>query len=582
MANQTQIDQESVFQELDNQYHASLTSGGEVFTFHLCQRPVRGTGTFYRFNRGNTGYTNIGIVKVGCQSRLQLVGFQTKDFVTFSLLIYQRPYYRVFKESQPVVDAFLSQLDSANPYGSITVTPGTIGSSLYKAYDWFFTEVKNYDSTNGTNFYKELKITDTDFQKERNISNTNMATVPGLFPAQLSSGGSNLLVKNIPLNQILYGPPGTGKTYHTVEKALEILAPDYRSIILNDTNLDDDAKFDKLKEKFDELKDQGRIVFTTFHQSLSYEDFIEGIKPETNKSTNQLEYPVKPGVFKSLCDKIQDDKAAYISSAGNNSSQNTKAKTGIHSPEETPEVKHERKPEKELENPVDYEKDFDENYRYVLVIDEINRGNVSQIFGELITLLEEDKRLGGKFELKVRLPYSNIDFGVPSNLYIIGTMNTADRSVEALDTALRRRFSFLEMMPDPELLKDKNTANYPVINGHSLKEILETINSRIEVLKDREHQIGHSYFMKCKDLDDLKAVFKDNIVPLLQEYFYGNYENILCVLGDGFVKTDNISSMVFARGASYDGDLTKPHYRLQTKDEWKTMNIEDAIDGIFQ
>jgi len=167
------------------------------------------------------------------------------------------------------------------------------------------------------------------------------------------------------------------------------------------------------------------------------------------------------------------------------------------------------------------------------VIDEINRGNVSQIFGELITLIEEDKRLGNNESLEVTLPYSKEPFGVPPNLYIIGTMNTADRSVEALDTALRRRFSFEEMPPDYSL----NQLDYTVFN-YKASQLLETINNRIEKLLDKDHTIGHSYFMvtegKNEEKELLKSFYK-NIIPLLQEYFFGDFGKIGLVLGKGFV-----------------------------------------------
>jgi 5-methylcytosine-specific restriction protein B len=209
-----------------------------------------------------------------------------------------------------------------------------------------------------------------------------------------------------------------------------------------------------------------------------------------------------------------------------------------------------------------------------LIIDEINRGNVSQIFGELITLLEEDKRIGDEFELKVRLPYSGTkddvpDFGVPSNIYIIGTMNTADRSVEALDTALRRRFSFVEMMPKPELL-DNN------FHGINLQDVLKTINERIAILKDREHQIGHSYFMACKTEDDLKNVFKDKIIPLLQEYFYGDYKKIYYVLGPGFVDKKQVDT-VFAVDIKGEFDFDIPEYIYEIKTD---IDIKKAIESL--
>jgi 5-methylcytosine-specific restriction endonuclease McrBC GTP-binding regulatory subunit McrB len=247
---------------------------------------------------------------------------------------------------------------------------------------------------------------------------------------------------------------------------------------------------------------------------MSYEDFVEGIKPEVKNG--QIVYSVKPGIFKSLCEKAAQDN----------------------------------------------------NNAYVLIIDEINRGNVSQIFGELITLLEDGKRLGNDEELKVKMPYSQTEFGVPNNLYIIGTMNTADRSVEALDSALRRRFCFKEMMPNPELLTQE-------IDGIKLKEVLGNINKRIVVLKDREHQIGHSYFMKVKDAASLKMVFKNNIIPLLQEYFYGNCDYIRLVLGDSFMEGNDTIELA----CQSETDVEQPQYRLLTEKEWEDLNIIDSINN---
>ena len=165
---------------------------------------------------------------------------------------------------------------------------------------------------------------------------------------------------------------------------------------------------------------------------------------------------------------------------------------------------------------------------------------MSAIFGELITLIEQDKRKGEANEISVQLPYSKALFSVPANIDIYGTMNTADRSVEALDTALRRRFSFVEMMPDASLLENND------VEGINLEDVLNTINNRIEILIDRDHTIGHSYFMNVKTTDDLRRAFKDKIVPLLQEYFYGDYGKIGLVLGDGFVKSHSTSKNPFA------------------------------------
>jgi Cdc6-like AAA superfamily ATPase len=219
--------------------------------------------------------------------------------------------------------------------------------------------------------------------------------------------------------------------------------------------------------------------FVTFHQSFSYEDFIEGIKPRLEDGETELGFEIKDGVFKKLCLKAEADP----------------------------------------------------NSNYAIFIDEINRGNVSAIFGELITLIEEDKRLSAKNELKIKLPYSKREFGVPSNLYIVGTMNTADRSVEALDTALRRRFCFVEMMPDLKVVADKNFTDYDRV------QIMEKINQRVELLLDRNYTLGHSYFIK----DHFKSSFENEIIPLLQEYFYNDCGKIGLVLGKGFVREKEIS-----------------------------------------
>ncbi|WP_283798922.1 McrB family protein [Campylobacter jejuni] len=409
---------------------------------------------------------------------------------------------------------------------------------------------------------------------------------------RVQSEESNM--KIIPLNQILYGPPGTGKTYHTIDKALEILGENLESR-------------DEKKAKFDEYVRKGQIVFTTFHQSYGYEEFVEGIKPiiDNDENSQEVKYDVKDGIFKELCDKslknyilsmqneneIDLDKlifefANYINqdflNKGNEFPLENKVSIkkillnfkdeyrsfslggSIKSPQsltidiikrdylnfKNKKILSFKDIKPKYDSQSDYHgnaiyyfmffnklKEFEniqnEKFKikkeilksYIIIIDEINRGNVSKIFGELITLIEPSKRIGEKEELKVTLPYSGKEFGVPKNVYIIGTMNTADRSITSLDTALRRRFEFVEMMPDVSKLSMD-------CEGINLQELLKAINTRIEYLLDREKTIGHAFFVSVENLEDLKKVFQNKIIPLLQEYFYNDYALINAVLND--------------------------------------------------
>ena len=274
------------------------------------------------------------------------------------------------------------------------------------------------------------------------------------------------------LNQILYGPPGTGKTYNIVKYAVELV---------EGAKIEEGETYAAIKERYEKYAASGQIKFTTFHQSFSYEEFVEGIRPvvvdkygnDTNVAHAETTVVYRPynGVFKTLCEKAS--KSPHMN--------------------------------------------------FVAIIDEINRGNISRIFGELITLIEESKR-----GTSIILPYSQAEFSVPQNLYILGTMNTADRSIAMLDTALRRRFDFTEMMPEPWLLSN--------CEGVDLCELLTALNERIEYYYDREHAIGHAYFMNSsgciKTLDELRDVFATKIIPLLQEYFFDDYERIRLILND--------------------------------------------------
>ena len=212
---------------------------------------------------------------------------------------------------------------------------------------------------------------------------------------------------------------------------------------------------------------------------------------------------------------------------------------------------------------------------FVLIVDEINRGNVSSVFGELITLIEKDKRAGADEELSVTLPYSKETFSVPHNVYIIGTMNTADRSIEALDTALRRRFSFREMPPKHELigtvgsLKSKNGK----LDDIDVVKILKTINNRIEKLIDKDHKIGHSYFLNISSKQDLIDTFRDKVIPLLEEYFFGDFGKISLVLGSSFISKESADGVTFATSNDYDSSiandlLERSVYEITNESSW--------------
>ncbi|WP_196221343.1 AAA family ATPase [Sansalvadorimonas verongulae] len=450
-----------------------------------------------------------------------------------------------------------------------------------------------------------------------------------------------------PLNQILYGPPGTGKTYHTAIEALKVLEPAF---------LETSPDYKAIRERYEQFQKEGRIAFVTFHQSFSYEDFVEGIKAETEDG--KVQYTLEDGVFKRICNlasakvmssegDLEGDKDrrvwklslgntlgeedfvyeecikngysllgwggnidfnycespaeirdAYIKH-GDDQTEGSYAVTAVNTfknsirqgdliiasdgnqkfraigevtgdyflldPTEPRSgylqcrktrwlrVYEPSRPVDELCNKQFSQRSLyelkshvlkrnvlvqllsantkEENKDYVIVIDEINRGNISRIFGELITLLEPGKRAGASEALSVILPYSKEDFSVPNNLYVIGTMNTADRSLAQLDIALRRRFEFIEMMPDASLLKDVTVA------GVSMERLLLILNERIEVLLDRDHTLGHSYFLPLAEegantLENLGRIFQKQIIPLLQEYFFEDWQRIQWVLND--------------------------------------------------
>ncbi len=469
---------------------------------------------------------------------------------------------------------------------------------------------------------------------------------------------------NIPLNQILYGPPGTGKTYNTIVKAMEIIGSNSVNMKDEKGNFKNNYSFDeykKLKEEFDNYKNDDRIEFITFHQSYSYEEFVEGIKPyipEWDALDNvDVKYIGENGIFKRICKKaatpiiknvdsnlelnenpkiwkvslmktgeneirkdcmennririgfdkygetindetIFDDGGSRVLSAFIDKmeigdivlscySEKTIDAIGVITSEykwnsDFSQYKRYREVKwlaknlnhnileinngtkftlgtvyqlnnmslKDVLDIVDEQEQvtsYKENDKpYILIIDEINRGDVSKIFGELITLIEEDKRIGNKYQMKTILPYSKESFGVPNNLYIIGTMNTADRSIALLDTALRRRFDFEEIMPRSELLGGK------VVEGINLQTLLTRINERITNKYDRDHQIGHSFLMGVNTKEQLERAYKNRILPLLNEYFYNESKTVAEILNcseDELKTSDFISILGKAQGA---------------------------------
>ena len=439
-------------------------------------------------------------------------------------------------------------------------------------------------------------------------------------------------------NTILYGPPGTGKTYQTVNYAVAII----EGKSLEEVQIEN---HEEVLKRYRQYRQDGRIEFTTFHQSFGYEDFIEGIRPvfaeDKEENSGDISYEIADGVFKKFCATAQPPAVdpnqnpygfsevptiwkVSLASTGDNSIRDYCMKHGCirigwdeygetitddmdyhvggktvlnaflsrmqpgdivlscytaHSidaigvvtgePEWHPEFEHYKRlrtvkwlvqrknigiTEFRLEKSLTLSTVYRLNTTvatvidvlnkngfsgaapakgtkgpYVFIIDEINRGNISKIFGELITLIEPSKRLGQSEELQAKLPYSHEAFGIPDNVYLLGTMNTADRSIALLDTALRRRFSFVEMMPDSGVLDGIE------VEGISISGLLTTLNRRIEVLFDREHTLGHAFFTPLRQspsIQPLGEIFRDKVIPLLQEYFYDDYEKICLVLGD--------------------------------------------------
>lgn len=453
----------------------------------------------------------------------------------------------------------------------------------------------------------------------------------------------------IPHNLIFYGPPGTGKTHRTAEEVVRLLDPTFLQSL---TGVPPRERYGRLKERYEQLRQDKRVGFVTFHQSFSYEDFVEGIRART--VDGQIQYTEEKGVFAALADRAlqnltgeedlglrpearvwkislegtgpsktreyclkhgeirvgwpevgsfvaeertAEEEEAYLQLKSNNqnsieyfaegmqvgdvvvcmASKTTVQAVGVitgpyqhedAAPEGVdPDYRNVRKVRwwvkgvqlditdlngqaalsqvtlyslKNVQVPALVEHlrtlgylklQQGEPLQYALVIDEINRGNISRVFGELITLLEPSKRYGSPEAQTVTLPYSKGDFVVPPNLHVIGTMNTADKSLTRLDIALRRRFTFIEVPPEPELLRTIRVKGVDI----NLKRFLFAINKRIELLFDRDHTLGHAYLMHLGEdstIEDLAETMQNRILPLLQEYFFDNWGNIRRVLRD--------------------------------------------------
>lgn len=432
--------------------------------------------------------------------------------------------------------------------------------------------------------------------------------------ASVNKGRKTINQSSQPLNRILFGPPGTGKTYNSISHAVSII---------NGTDVIDDSDRDAIKCEYDRLVAEGQIQFVTFHQSYSYEEFVEGIKPYTNGG--QVEYEIVDGIFKKLS-LLAQEKASLgnfetvyqefvndITENGNqlelkslkqskpftvkiNSNGNCVATPKTEAATEMTITKKVLK--NFIENGIVYDwktyttaiaKYIQDNYffektsktslledntqkKYVLIIDEINRGNISRIFGELITLIEDSKRIGASEELKIKLAYSGVKdselFGVPENLYIIGTMNSTDRSIALIDTALRRRFTFFEYKPNSGKLS-------LTTDGIDLNKLLLAINSRIEFLLDKDHLIGHSYFLNTNNKNDLVNVFRNKILPLLEEYFYGDYKKIQLVLGD--IGTNKPEEYKIIRLKEISSDMKRFRQFVDGFDEKVIFEIDNRI-----
>ena len=337
---------------------------------------------------------------------------------------------------------------------------------------------------------------------------------PAPAPSGADDSQAKLVARHGPLNTILFGPPGTGKTFATIRRSVELCdKPSNRS--------DEDIRT-RYRALVGEGDGQGRIEFITFHESFSYEEFVEGLRPVTGEGGRNTGAGFRLEPTDGVLMRIAKRARANRSDA------------------------------------------------YVLIIDEINRANVSRVLGELITVLEEDKREGAPNEISVKLPYSNNRFTMPSNLFVLGTMNTADRSIALLDSALRRRFEFEEILPDPDLLPEE-------IEGLGVdpREVLRIMNDRLEWFLDRDHRIGHAWLMKARTREDFDHAMRHQIIPLIAEYFHNEWEKVRAVLGntDDFVARRSLDEPPGIEG------MGEERYHWSVRDEFAPDAYHNLVRG---